>query len=121
MKIFQLLRKYLAILGVEPLQPIEKNQRIEMYLKRMQLLVLCIQWVICLTVFIGCEAKTIDEYTDAIYISSCVTTILCTFPIIIWKIDNLFKLIEDFEDLIRQRKTTEFRYYQKQDLKSFMK
>lgn len=105
MKIFQLFRKYWALLGVEQLQPFQKNQRVKSFLKRLPVFIVCVLWFICLTVFTGCEAAKIDEYADAFYISSCVMAILFTFAITLWKMDNLVKLIEDFENLISQRRT----------------
>lgn len=107
MKIFQFLENYLAILGIEPLQSFQKNHSTALLLKRLLVFILFITWLICIIHFAVYEAKTIDEYADAFYITVCLITILSIFPIILWKMDNLFEFIKDLEDLIEQRKKTE--------------
>ena len=100
----KLFRKKLAFMGVEPLQPFQKNHSTILFIKRLLIFIVLITYVIFLTVFIGYEAKTIDEYADAIYLSATSTSFLLNFSIILWANDSLFKLIDDFENLIRMRK-----------------
>lgn len=104
MKIFQFFRKSFAFLGVEPLQAFEKNHSMIMLLKKLPAFMLCTIWLICSVVFIGYAAKTIDDYADAFYMSVTLTIIILQFTIIIWKTDNLFKLFEDFENIVKKRK-----------------
>lgn len=104
MKSFQSFRKYLAILGIEPLQPFQKNHSMIMQLKRLVVFIIFNLFVILLLVFVGCEADSLDEYADAFYMSATLTTMLFVFTIFLWKMDILFKLIGDFEELIQKRK-----------------
>lgn len=104
MKLFKLYRKYLALMGVEPLQPYQKDQAKKVFLRRFLVYTLCVLWLTCASIFIGFEAKTIHQYADAFYMSSCLTTILVVFSMFLWKLDIFFGFIEEFENLIEQRK-----------------
>lgn len=102
MKIFQLSEKYLAFVGVE--NSFQKNHLTIVFLKRMLVFFSLIIHVILLTIFIGYEAETIDEYSDSLYMFACLVTALCIFPITLWKMESLFEFIECLENLMRQRK-----------------
>lgn len=105
MRIFRLYRKYLAFIGVAPLEPFQKNHSMAVVLKRLPLLILCVPWFICMVIFIGYEAKSIGEYVDAFFMCASLAVSNFIFVMFLWKMDILFKSIEDFGNLIEQRKT----------------
>lgn len=74
------------------------------YLKRTVFSTLATSSLISAFIFIGYEAKTIDQYVDALYLSATLMISTFHFVIFLWKMDNLFKLIDDFEHLIKERK-----------------
>lgn len=102
MELFHLLQKYLAISGVEPFQ---KERSTIVYLKRLLVFIVSTISFMSSLIFIAIGANAIAEYADAFYICETVLT-YTTFPFVIflWKMDSIFKLIEDFEHLIEQRK-----------------
>lgn len=104
MKLFQLHRKFIAVMGVELLQPFQKNQAMIVIIKRLLYFISLILFVILSSVFLGYEAQTLDEYADSFYGSVSTVVFSLIFAIILWKMDSLFKLIGDFEQLIEQRK-----------------
>ena len=104
MRLFQSNRKYLAVIGIEPLQPFEKNQKMIVLVRRLLFFIGFIVCAILSSVFLGYEAKTLSEYADSFYFSISMISLSIGLAIMIWKVDILFKLIGDFEKLIEQRK-----------------
>ena len=102
MRIFQSIRKYLAILGIEPLQPFQKKR---LMTKRLVVFIIFILFFTSSLVFIGYEASSLGEYADAFYMSATLDWMIFAFGILLWKMDDIFKLIGDFEKLIQQRKS----------------
>lgn len=94
----------MAMVGIESLQPFEKYHSMTMQLKRSVVLILFILFVTSSLVFIGYQANSLGEYADASYMSATLDWMFFAFAILLWKRDDVFKLIEDFENLIQQRK-----------------
>lgn len=105
MKIFQLFRKNLAALGIEPHQPLQKNHFIFMLLRRLLIFSLFVLWIIFSTGFLIYEAKKLGEYSDSAYVSISLICYVLMVATTTWKLEKLFKLFESFEDLIKKRKT----------------
>lgn len=103
MKIFQLIRKYLAFMGVEPFQPLQKNHSMIMIRRRLSFFTLFVLWFILSVAFLWYEVKTLDEYADAFYVTATLFNTLINLAIILWKMDSLFKLIEDFGNHFKKR------------------
>lgn len=97
MKILQLLQTNLAGVGVHsdlPLQPYPFNKKI-----LMNFLILLL-FLICNSVFAIDEAESFGEYTQSIYVITCVTIVILTFVIIILNVKKLFQLINNGEKLV---------------------
>lgn len=103
MKIFRLFRKYLAFMGVEPFQPLQKDHSITMNGRRLPFFALFVVWLILSVTFLGYEVKTLDEYADAFYVTVTLSNTVIDLAIIIWKMDSHFKLIEDLGNHIKKR------------------
>lgn len=104
MKFFQLFRKKLVALGIEPHQPLQKNHFMFVLLRRLLIFSLFVLWIIFSTVFLIYEAKKLGEYSDSAYISISLICYVLMLATTAWKLEKLFKLFESFEDLIKKRK-----------------
>lgn len=108
MSYFQPVQLNLAFLGPTPLKPSQKYHSIRGYSRSIFFTLTGCAWLISLIVFILREAVTFQDYTDALYFLLCVITfhiinlILCVYA------QDLFELMEEFEDVIQKRK---FEFY----------
>lgn len=100
-KLFHLQRKYFALMGI---QPFSKNQPIIVLIRRILVFTPLILFAILSAVFLAYETKTVNEYADSFYGFAGATSIWAAFAAMLWKMDSLFKLIGDFENIIEQRK-----------------
>lgn len=91
-------------MGIEPLQPFEKNQKMTVLIRRLMVFTIFIVFGVLSAVFLGYEAKTLNEYADSFYELATSTAFSLILATIFWKVNRLFKLIGDFEKLIGQRK-----------------
>lgn len=97
MKILQLVQKNFATLGVSPnlsLQPYPFNTKIIIGFVTLSLS------LSCNLVFAISEAKTFTEQTQSIYMVSLTVLIMFALTIIILKVNKLFCLIDDCENLV---------------------
>lgn len=104
MRIFQLSRKYLAVVGIEPLQPFQKEQPMIVFVRRFVVFISLLAYTILSWIFLGYEAETLNDYADSFFGFATTAGFSLILAIILWKTDSLFKLIRDFEKLIEQRK-----------------
>lgn len=104
MELFQLSRKYLAIVGVETFQPSQKSQAVIVLIKRLLFFISSILYVILSSVYIVYEAEALNQYADSFYGFASSTAGSVDFAILLWKMDSLFKLIGDVEKIVEQRK-----------------
>lgn len=105
MNYFQPVHLTLAFLGPTPLKPFQKYHSIRGYFRSIFFTLTGLAWLISLIVFMSREAVTFQDYTDALYFLLCVVMfhainlILCVYA------QDLFQLMEEFEDVIRTRKS----------------
>lgn len=104
MRIFQSIRNYLSIMGIESLQSFQKNRSMIVQLKRLVVIIIFVLFVTSSVVFIGFEANSLGEYADASYMFATLDWMFFAFVVFLWKMDDIFKLIEGFEELIQHRK-----------------
>lgn len=104
MKLFQLHRKYFSFIGIEPLQPFQKNQKLIVLWRRLLVFIPFIACAILSSAFLGYKAKTLEEYSDSFYFSISMVHMCTILTVLVCKAARLFKLIEDIEKLIEQRK-----------------
>lgn len=103
MELLRLYRKYFAVMGVEP-PPFNGDRLIFSIAKRFLVFTSLIVFILLSCVFFECEAKTLDEYADTFYGFAASCAVFTDFTVMVRKMKNLFRLIEDFEKLIEQRK-----------------
>lgn len=99
-----MFRMYLAVMGVQSLQPFQKNQPMLVIIKRLLAFLSLIIFIIFAFIFLGYEARTLNEYADSFYWFAAKTMVFCVSAIILWKMNNLFKLFGAFEKTIEQSK-----------------
>lgn len=104
MKLFQLNRKYLAVMRIEPHQSCQERQPMIVLFMRFLISIPKVVFAILSAIFLGYEAKTLDEYANSFYGTVTMIGFPLIFAILLWKMDSLFKLIGDFEKLIETRK-----------------
>lgn len=102
LKIFQLVQRQLAILGIVP--------ELEMQAYRLNARVLMVFFIFgsssaCILEYTFCEAKSLSEYTESSYMGSYVLTIMFAFLIFILKLREIFMLITDCESVINTSKS----------------
>lgn len=96
-KVFQLAREKFAILGIIPelaVQPYPLNRKILLGFSILGLSSGCI------FEFTFYEAKTFIEYTQSSYMGSYMVTIIFALFIITFKMEKIFELFDDCENLI---------------------
>lgn len=102
MAIFQLIRGSLLFYGIRPPQSYEQVQRLN--LRNSMILLYFLITSITMVMFIFYEDGSAAEYANAVYSTLSSTVILCLAAIKIWKTEKIYKLMDNFEDLIRKRK-----------------
>ena len=103
MDIFQPVRSTFIILGIEPLQPLQKYRSIRAYSK--SVLVLCVGVSSCtsLMLFLLFNTATFQEFTEVLYILSSILMSQSTFVILLVNAENCFKMMEDFKNVLQTR------------------
>lgn len=102
-KIFQIVLKNFATIGIEPkliAQPNPLNVRILMGFGFLGLS------IICIFKYFFYEAKTFIEYTQTAYMGSAAVLLISALLILILNVESLFKLINDCENLVNLSKCT---------------
>lgn len=100
MKLFQSIRNHASVLGIWQPQP---NVSI-FNLRNSFILFAYILFLTLTSKFFISEAQTFKEYTDCFYvIATCALKITC-FTVTLWKISNIFQLMENFENVVQERK-----------------
>lgn len=100
MKIFQCVRNKFGILGIYQPQPNVPilNQRNSIAI------VVYIQFLILTMKFLIFETQTFRELADSVFITvTCILKVIC-FAVTLWKISDIFDLMDNFEGVIQERK-----------------
>lgn len=99
MKLFQSICRFYQVVGIQPPQ---LNQNYSFRWMHLICVFFLIQ-LICTTVaFILFEAKSIVEYAEAFFPASTEIANMVNFIVCIFKITNIFQLIENFEKFIEK-------------------
>lgn len=103
MKIFQSIEDALERFGIYRPPPNQPCQRwsLRSELTMAYLIVFCI---LC-CIFIAFQAEDITEYSDAIFATSVAIAIVGVLAINLWKMPNIFQLIDNLQELIESRKS----------------
>lgn len=101
MELFELQKKYFAIIGIDSCQAIQKNPFNK---KNSATLLILISAFISTNAFIWFEATTFQEYTESFYVAA--TSIIATAGPVIYltKMSQLFEFIKNMEHLIKTSK-----------------
>lgn len=94
---YQTLIKHFALMGIQ------SDQITKKYLLNSKNVFVLIMLVICsisANVFLWYEADNFKEYTESFYGTSCVTVSFANFTVNVWKMPNMFRLIENLENCI---------------------
>lgn len=89
---------------IEPPQSTEKNHSVSMLLRNLLEFSLLIFWAIASIIFLVYEANTLKQHVESFYISITLLAHLFLSAITLSKLEKIFKLIENLESLIEQRK-----------------
>lgn len=100
MKIFTLVREYFAVIGISPLKLGEKRS---LNVKNGIMLFWLVQTTIVTFAFLLFEAKTFREHAECFYGWATAFINVFNYATIVWKIDKIFHLIENFENAIQKR------------------
>lgn len=99
MKLFEIVRRNFAILGISPHKhPFNRNS--------LETFFICGLSCILCGVFLICNANTFREYTESIYMTTMQMVIASIFTIVVVKTSKLFQFVDDFEKYIENRKLT---------------
>lgn len=101
MKLFRVIQKKLAMLGITPAQSIRKQPF------NREIVLGYFIFVFSLTsgvAYLFLNANTFEEYTNIIYVNCSLTVNLCCLTIIVFKMSMLFKLINDFGSTVIRSK-----------------
>lgn len=106
MIIFRDIKKSMAFCGIHSPQCFDKFHRFN--LRNLMIFIFLIVSAILMSLFIVCENGTLAEYSSAFYgtLSSVTTAFL--FFTFIWKTKDLYKLMNNFEELIQEREYLNF-------------
>lgn len=97
MKIFQSIQQYFTVLGITVDQSRESSL---ISLKHLIIILIVFLNVVMQIICIISLAETFDEYTICIYALYTMVLVEMEYGIQIWKMRQLFKFIENFEQLI---------------------
>lgn len=98
MQIFQSLRSYMHIFGVDP------NQKSMFNYRNVSVLLVASQFLVSAAMFFIFEAETFREYTESFNVLSIASINTFMAIVIILKATQFHKLIEMFEQTIEDRK-----------------
>lgn len=94
MKLFQLIQKNLSTLGID------SHQSKCSWRKLMMTWLIFGLTITSSVLFLIFKAKTFEEFTNNIYITSGDSMLCIDFAIVVFKREKLFKLINDFEKFV---------------------
>lgn len=97
-KVFQIIQRNLASAGITPNllnQPYPVNGKIFVGFLILGL------FMCCNFKYTFYEAKTFVEYTQTVYVGSLAAVIFLALTIIILKVDKLFELIDECENIVQ--------------------
>lgn len=97
MKIFKSIRYHFKILGITVNQTRERSS---INMKHLFVFFILVVSIVSQIICIKSLAETFEEYTDSIYGMFTLTMTGIEFGIHIWKMERIFKFIENFERLI---------------------
>lgn len=98
MEIFQVLRTYTRMIGMQPLEK-KFNPR------NLEILFILGQFSISALTFLLFEASTLKEYAGGFYASITITINYFGFMLLMSKAQDIFELIENIEETIENRKS----------------
>lgn len=102
MKSFELVRRYFSVLGISSLQ---RNQKSPFNTKNVFVLFQFILGELSSCLFILLEAQTFEEYANAFGMVLTLTIASFDFFICIWKSQQLFKFMKNFERMIEKSRS----------------
>lgn len=101
MKLFNSIQGPLNILGIRRHQSFQEHP---FNLNNATILVILVQFSITSTNFLVIEAKTLAEYVESSYISTTAVMASFIFIVYVYKMENIFELIGNYESVIERRK-----------------
>lgn len=101
MKLFINLRREYEILGVSPVQNVNK------YFRQFCTLFFQVQLSITAAIYLFVEAKTIQEYADSFYAFATTAATAINIFSFIWNMENIFNLIQNLEKAIAKQSLQE--------------
>lgn len=104
MKLFESSKTFFPFIGLRPLKPNEKKFN----LRNVGVLVSLGLFIISSSAFIYSDAQTLNEYAEAVFGWVSVFLFFIIFLNYVQKSDIIFRLIENFERIVNQRKKTKF-------------
>lgn len=97
MKLFINLRRYFDILGISPVQNVNK------YFRQFFTLFFQVQLSITAVIYLFDEAETIQEYADSFYAFATTAATAINIFSFIWNMDKVFDLIQNLEKAIEKQ------------------
>lgn len=99
MKLFRIIQKNFAILGITSAQSIQKHP-----FNRQIVLLYSIYgstWISSV-LFLFQKANTFEEYTNNIYITSAAAIVMFSFTIIVFKMSKLFEFVNNLGESVER-------------------
>ena len=97
MKLFTNIKRQYEILGISPVQNVNK------YFRQFFTLFFQVQLSITAAIYLFVEAKIIQEYADSFYAFATTAATAINIFSFIWNMENVFNLIQNLENAIEQR------------------
>lgn len=105
MKIFNLLKKHCANIGLNRPDSFDEFNRLNL-INSANLVGLCVSSIL-IGVFFFFNSKTVSDFLGSFLGFSASSFIFYMFGIAIWKTQSIHKIIEHFEKIIQSRKSQE--------------
>lgn len=103
MKLFLRFKNVCKNFGLHETQPFEKNQH-WLNVKAFVVLFFTGQFVLSSMAYLVIEANTFREYANSFYLSTSFTATFIIGILFIWKAEQIFNVITNFEIAIQKRK-----------------
>lgn len=92
------------MVGLHESQSFEKNQH-WFNVKVIMSLLLIDQFLLSIVAYLVMEASNFSEYANSIYLTTTLIAVIVVTALFIWKADQIFKLITNFETAIQKCKS----------------
>lgn len=100
MKVFQSLQKFILMIGIQPPEPAQKS----LYnLRTMVVFIFLAKYVILTMAALLIDAKSLNEHAESLYAILNGLSALLNLLVVIFKMENFFGLINNFESMIEKR------------------